>query len=36
MTGKSTLMRCINGLEDYTDGSLKVNDKEIKELKKMG
>ena len=27
-------MRCINGLEDYTDGSLKVNGKEIKELKK--
>ena len=32
--GKSTLMRCINGLKDYTDGSLKVNNKEIKNLKK--
>ena len=33
--GKSTLMRCINGLEDYTDGSLIVNNKEIKNLKKV-
>ena len=32
--GKSTLLRCINGLENYTDGSLLVNNKEIKTLKK--
>lgn len=32
--GKSTLLRCINGLEDYSSGSLKVKDKEIKELGK--
>jgi len=32
--GKSTLLRCINGLEDYDKGSLKVNQKEIKELSK--
>ncbi|MCW1360943.1 methionine ABC transporter ATP-binding protein [Campylobacter sp. US33a] len=31
--GKSTLLRCINGLEDYQEGSLKVLDKEIKELR---
>lgn len=30
--GKSTLLRCINGLEKYQKGSLKVFDKEIKEL----
>ncbi|WP_069632207.1 methionine ABC transporter ATP-binding protein [Campylobacter pinnipediorum] len=30
--GKSTLLRCINGLEEYADGSLKVFDKEIKQL----
>ncbi len=30
--GKSTLLRCINGLESYEIGSLKVFDKEIKEL----
>ncbi|TQR32990.1 methionine ABC transporter ATP-binding protein [Campylobacter sp. MIT 99-7217] len=32
--GKSTLLRCINALEDYQSGSLKVFDKEIKELAK--
>ncbi|MGM0520248.1 MAG: methionine ABC transporter ATP-binding protein [Campylobacterota bacterium] len=32
--GKSTLLRCINGLESYSSGSLKINDKEIKILKK--
>lgn len=32
--GKSTLLRCINGLEDYKDGTLKVKDKEIKNLNK--
>ena len=30
--GKSTLLRCINGLENYQGGSLKVFDKEIKNL----
>ncbi|QPH99441.1 methionine ABC transporter ATP-binding protein [Campylobacter concisus] len=30
--GKSTLLRCINGLESYQGGSLKVFDKEIKNL----
>lgn len=30
--GKSTLLRCINGLEGYQGGSLKVFDKEIKNL----
>jgi len=30
--GKSTLLRCINGLENYGIGSLKIFDKEIKEL----
>lgn len=30
--GKSTLLRCINGLENYEIGSLKVFNKEIKEL----
>ena len=33
--GKSTLLRCINGLEDYADGILLVNNKEIKNLKKV-
>jgi methionine import ATP-binding protein metN len=33
--GKSTLLRCINGLESYQDGSLKVFDKEIKNLDEM-
>lgn len=31
--GKSTLLRCINGLEDYQGGSLKVNDREVSEIK---
>ena len=30
--GKSTLLRCINGLEEYDSGSLKVDGAEIKEL----
>lgn len=30
--GKSTLLRCINALESYSSGSLKVFGKEIKEL----
>ncbi len=30
--GKSTLLRCINGLTDYQDGSMKVNDYEVKDL----
>ncbi|WP_300386726.1 methionine ABC transporter ATP-binding protein [Clostridium sp.] len=31
--GKSTLLRCINGLESYEKGSLRVMDKEVKNLK---
>lgn len=31
--GKSTLLRCINGLESYEEGSLRVMDKEVKNLK---
>ncbi|MEG1409310.1 MAG: methionine ABC transporter ATP-binding protein [Terrisporobacter sp.] len=31
--GKSTLLRCINRLEDYQEGSILVNNKEIKNLK---
>ncbi|QKF64679.1 methionine ABC transporter ATP-binding protein [Campylobacter corcagiensis] len=31
--GKSTLLRCINGLENYQGGSLKVNDREVSEIK---
>lgn len=31
--GKSTLLRCINGLENYQGGSVKVNGKEIANLK---
>lgn len=31
--GKSTLLRCINGLESYEEGSLRVMDKEVKDLK---
>ncbi|ASM40227.1 methionine ABC transporter ATP-binding protein [Campylobacter sp. RM12327] len=31
--GKSTLLRCLNGLESYQDGSVKIDNKEIKELK---
>lgn len=30
--GKSTLLRCINGLEKYDDGSLQVNDIEVGDL----
>lgn len=33
-TGKSTLLRCINGLERYDSGNLKVNNIEIKDLNK--
>ena len=34
--GKSTLLRCINGLESYEEGSLRVMDKEVKDLKGYG
>lgn len=30
--GKSTLLRCLNGLETYDSGSIKIMDKEIKNL----
>lgn len=30
--GKSTLLRCINGLESYEEGSLRVMNKEVKNL----
>lgn len=30
--GKSTLLRCINGLENYNDGSLKVDGTEVGEM----
>ena len=30
--GKSTLVRCINRLEDYEDGSILVEEKEVKDL----
>ncbi|QBD87263.1 methionine ABC transporter ATP-binding protein [Clostridium tetani] len=30
--GKSTLLRCLNGLETYDEGSIKVMDKEVKDL----
>lgn len=30
--GKSTLLRCINGLEEYNAGSIKVYNREIKDL----
>ena len=30
--GKSTTLRCINGLEDYQEGSLKVEGREVREL----
>lgn len=30
--GKSTLLRCLNGLENYDCGSIKVMDKEVKDL----
>ena len=32
--GKSTLLRCINRLETYEDGSILVEDKEVKDLSK--
>lgn len=31
--GKSTLLRCINGLEEYNSGSIKVFNREIKDLR---
>ncbi|MBP2031769.1 D-methionine transport system ATP-binding protein [Clostridium algifaecis] len=31
--GKSTLLRCLNGLETYDSGSIKIMDKEVKDLK---
>lgn len=31
--GKSTLLRCLNGLESYDSGSIKIMDKEIKNLR---
>lgn len=31
--GKSTLLRCLNGLETYDTGSIKIMDKEVKDLK---
>jgi D-methionine transport system ATP-binding protein len=31
--GKSTLLRCINGLQKYHQGSLKVNDVEVMDIK---
>lgn len=34
--GKSTLLRCFNALEDYQKGSIKVMDKEVKELNREG
>jgi D-methionine transport system ATP-binding protein len=34
--GKSTLLRCINGLEIYEKGSLRVMNKEVKDLKGYG
>ncbi|TQQ85317.1 methionine ABC transporter ATP-binding protein [Peptacetobacter hominis] len=30
--GKSTILRCMNGLEPYQEGSVKVDGKEVKEL----
>lgn len=30
--GESTLLRCINGLETYTEGSIKVDNTEVKDL----
>lgn len=30
--GKSTLLRCLNGLEHYNDGSIKIHNKEVKDL----
>jgi D-methionine transport system ATP-binding protein len=34
--GKSTLLRCMNGLEGYDEGSVKVEDKEVRELSSAG
>lgn len=31
--GKSTLLRCLNGLESYDSGSVKIDKKEIKDMK---
>ena len=31
--GKSTLLRCLNGLESYDSGSVKIDEKEIKDMK---
>ncbi|MFL0194751.1 methionine ABC transporter ATP-binding protein [Clostridium sp. WILCCON 0269] len=31
--GKSTLLRCLNGLETYDTGSIKIMDKEVKDLR---
>lgn len=31
--GKSTLLRCLNGLETYDSGSIKIMDKEVKDLR---
>ncbi len=33
-TGKSTLLKCINGIESYNSGSLKVDNIEVKDLNK--
>lgn len=33
--GKSTLLSCINGLQKYETGSLKVDGVEVKDLKKI-
>ncbi|WP_300276607.1 methionine ABC transporter ATP-binding protein [Peptacetobacter sp.] len=30
--GKSTILRCMNGLEEYQEGSLKIDGKEVKDL----
>lgn len=32
--GKSTILRCINGLEKYSDGNIEVDSKEVKNLNK--
>jgi len=34
--GKSTLLRCMNGLEGYDEGSVKVEDKEVRDLSSTG
>lgn len=33
-SGKSTLLRCLNGIENYEGGSIKINNKEVKQLSK--